>query len=333
MLAKSLNRNGWLVSLESWWQQRFFRWLDRKIPKADSYQLNLRNLYILPTRLGFVFILLIAVLWVLGSNYQNNLILALCYLLTSLVIVTMHHTHANLSGLRVRAANAKPVFAGDQAFFPVYIRSQRKDGNDALRIRWQHGEWFSADIGEGDSEQIAIAALTSERGVLRPGRLLIETEFPLGLMRCWSWLNFDVEALVYPKPMTIAEPLSASGDADEAEAVTQTIHGDDFYGLRSYQAGDSLKHVAWKHYAKEKGLHSKDYQQGLTGEKVLSWDSLRYLPVEERISALCYLCLHYSQQDIPFAVMLPGHTLPAASGSAHREKVLRLLALLPKTVV
>jgi len=332
MLSGQAGGGRFFSLLEAWWQQRFFRWLDRKIPLSDSYKLNLKNLYILPTSLGWVFIVLLVVLWVLGSNYQNNLILALCYLLSSLFIVAMHHTHANLSGVTVTANNAKPVYAGEEALFPVRLVSSNKKGNPALQLRWQKGGWVDAESVSNNQALNLVGITVTQRGMHKPGRLLIETVFPLGLMRCWSWLNFDVQALVYPKPKNVEEPVSQTGDDEEGERLENRVRGDDFSGLRIYQAGDSLKHIAWKHFAREKGLYSKEYQQGISSERTLSWESFRHLSMEERISALCYLTLSYSQQNLAFSVDIPGHHIALDSGDTHREKVLRLLALLPKAI-
>lgn len=332
MITSKTNDERLLSSIEDWWQQRFFRWLDRKIPPSDSYRLNLKNLYILPTALGWVFIILLVVLWVLGSNYQNNLVLALCYLLSSLFIVAMHHTHANLSGVTVRASNAKPVYAGEDAFFPVQLSSSNKKGNHGLQMRWQKEEWTLANITDEGSQTCLVGMGCDQRGLHKPGRLLIESVFPLGLMRCWSWLSFDVQALVYPKPKTVEAVPSFSASEEDGQHTEQTIRGDDFSGLRRYQAGDSLKHIAWKQFAKDKGLYSKDYQQGVNDERSLDWEAFRHLSIEERISALCYLALIFSQQNLAFSVNIPGHKLSLGSGEAHCEEVLRLLALLPKTV-
>lgn len=331
MLDSKANDERMFPSIEDWWQRRFFRWLDRKIPKSDSYRLNLKNLYILPTALGWVFIILLVVLWVLGSNYQNNLVLALCYLLSSLFIVAMHHTHANLSGVTVQVNDAKPVYAGDEVFFKVRLSSTNKKGNHAIQLRWQDEAWAVADIADDGEETCLVGMVADRRGLHKPGRLLIESVFPLGLMRCWTWLSFDVQALVYPKPKTIEETSSFYATEEEGKHTQQMIRGDDFSGLRNYQPGDSLKHIAWKQFAKDKGLHSKDYQQGLSDERSLEWESFRHLPVEERISALCYLALQFSQKNLAFSVNIPGHKIASDSGDAHREKVLRLLALLPYT--
>ena len=71
------------------WQRRAARWLARRIPPASRLTLGYRNLFILPSRLGYQYLLLLGALFVLGTNYQNNLVLALAYLLLSLFITTL----------------------------------------------------------------------------------------------------------------------------------------------------------------------------------------------------------------------------------------------------
>src|ERR1700755_2634797 len=85
----------------------------RKRQGEDPLPLTLarRRLYILPTRTGLGFGLLLLVMLVAGLNYANSLALFLTFLLTGFTLVTMHHCHRNLLGASLDAAHASPTFA------------------------------------------------------------------------------------------------------------------------------------------------------------------------------------------------------------------------------
>lgn len=307
----------------SLWQKRFFKWIDKKYPPAKAVELTRKNLYTFPTLMGFGFLGLGVLLWVLGTNYQNNLILALSYLLMSLMIVAILHTYANLAGIRVKVVAARPVFAGDNAQFLLEIRGIRAKGNDNITLRWWSGDIVHCNF-TGESEQILVPAKTDKRGYFLPGKLLVETQFPLGLIRCWTWLNLDARVVVFPKPLKVDYP----GDSPASDGGEQGIktRGDDFEGLRPYRPGDAIKHIAWKHYAQEQGLFSKIFASYHHQDIWLEWQSFLHLDIEQRLSALCYWAVEFDRLAMPYGLRIPGKRMPPALGDTHKLQVLSALA-------
>ncbi|WP_392397691.1 DUF58 domain-containing protein [Cellvibrio japonicus] len=154
---------------------------------------------------------------------------------------------------------------------------------------------------------------------------MVQSSFPLGIIRCWTWLRLDARVLVYPQPRPIDEPQAALGDGTD-QGAGERPGGDEFSGLRTYIAGDSPKHIAWKQYAQEKGLFTKEYREYLSAEKWLDWYSVT-LAQEERLGGLCYWALAYEQQQIPYGLRLPGLQLSPNLGPHHLDAVLSALAL------
>ena len=81
-----------LAALRRWWQTR--------LPATDTLALTQRNVYILPTRAGWMLGVTLAVLLIGSINYQLNLGYALTFLLAGSALVSMHLTHATLRGLQ-----------------------------------------------------------------------------------------------------------------------------------------------------------------------------------------------------------------------------------------
>jgi hypothetical protein len=67
--------------------------------RSDTLELTQRNVYIVPTRAGWMLGATLLVLLVASINYQLNLGYLLTFLLAGSVAVGMHVCHATLRGL------------------------------------------------------------------------------------------------------------------------------------------------------------------------------------------------------------------------------------------
>ena len=112
-----------------------------------------------------------------------------------------------------------------------------------------------------------------------------------------------------------------------------TGRGDDadLAGLREHQRGDPLQRVAWKAVARGAGWFSKSFE-GTGGGGPIALDFARLpaqLDAEKRLSRLCAWVLAAERTTRPFALTVPGESLPTGSGREHRRAALTALALVP----
>lgn len=306
---------------------RWNRWLARRIPAATTVRLTQRRIFIIPSRVGAVFMLALLLMLLAAINYQNSLAYGLTFLLASVFVVAILHTYRNLAGLILKAGSAPAVFVGESASFRVRLESSQRP-HQAVSLGWPPAEMQTQDVAAlGVSEcQLSLPAL--QRGWLRPARLRVESHFPLGILVAWSWVDLDQRVLVYPRPVAGELPLSA-GVSEEQDEEGSRPHGqgvDDYQGLKSYQPGDSKRRLHWKAYSRGQGLLVKDFA-AITGRDVqLDFDALAG-DVESRLSLLCHWVLQLSERQQPFALNLSGQLLAADSGELHRDACLRALAL------
>jgi uncharacterized protein (DUF58 family) len=108
-----------------WRIGRIRDWWDARHPPADSLLLTQRNVYILPTRGGWLWALLVLMLLVGAINYQLNLGYLLCFVLAGVALVSMHSCHATLRGLRLHLVAPEPVHAGQNADLVVSLAAER----------------------------------------------------------------------------------------------------------------------------------------------------------------------------------------------------------------
>lgn len=303
---------------------RYRRWLDARVPRARSMVLGQRHIFIMPSRAGAWFLLALAVMLLAAINYQNNLALALVFFLFSLLVVAILHTYANLAGLGLESLRARPVYAGEMAEFELQLRGSHRD-HHAIELQWPGQPEAAASPAAGEVAPLRLFHASQRRGWLRPGRLRVQTRYPLGLVRAWSWLDLDCAALVYPLPLACPRPFAAGAD-DPGDEQRWRRGSEDFYGFRPYQQGDNPRHVLWRAYAKGLPLQTKQFVEPHSRSQWLDWDALGG-DREQRLGGLCYWVLELYRRGEPFGLRLPGQTLAPGAGEEHRERALRMLAL------
>ncbi|HEY3699325.1 MAG TPA: DUF58 domain-containing protein, partial [Spongiibacteraceae bacterium] len=214
---------------------------------------------------------------------------------------------------------------GEIAEFELQLRRTRTRAYHAIELGWP-GEPF-AQVSLLDTQIVAVKLFhrSRVRGWLRPARLSVKTVYPLGLLRAWTWIDLDIAALVYPRP--IVAPRPSGGDGDSAQGARQLKKGsEDFYGFRPYRSGDNLRHVLWRAYAKGQPLQSKQFAETQVQSHWLRYDDCEG-DRERRLGVLCHWILELERKGEVFGLQLPGVTLAPDSGPEQRERALRMLAL------
>lgn len=307
-------------------QKTYRRWLNRRIPPSNKVVLNHQRIFILPSKQGIYYGLVIIALFIGGVNYQNSLILALCFLLASVGQLATLLTYRNLSGLCIQASHTENSFAGDKAAFYLSLSRLGKRRYEALKITWDGSVPQIVDLLDNVEAPVKVFIPVASRGVFKPGRLKIESYYPLGILRTWTLIDMDMECLVYPKPIFVDWINQGGHQSIEGELVNNT-GDDDFDGLRKYVAGDSLKQVAWKNLARGQGLHTKSFV-GYADETVwLDWHYFAGKDPELRVSALCYWVLKLSESQQCYGLRLPAGEIKPANGLTHKKQCLEALAL------
>lgn len=307
--------------------RQFWQFLaNRAPPEEGPVFLSQRRIYILPTGHGYTFALALALMLIGSINYALSLGFVLTFLLAGMGVVSILHAFRNLAHLTVSAGRAAPTFAGQSACFTLHL------DNPSRYARWSIvGRSGSAvaqcDIPARATGSLVLSLPATKRGWLWLGRVTLETRYPLGLLRAWSYVRPAMRVLVYPRPDEA--PLPGTVDMPEVgEALAGATGSDDFAGLRPFQPSDSPRHVAWKSAARGSVLLTKVFSGRATRELMLDYDRLpAALDVEQRLSRLTRWVLAASAADLCYGLRLPGRELPLQSGGEHRDTCLEALAL------
>ena len=308
-------------------QRRYRQWLARRMPASRQQRLTQQRIFILPTRYGLFFLLIAALLFLGGINYENNLIMALSFLMTSLFMIAILHTFRNLAGLLVRAGQLEPGHAGAEGALEILLHADDRHPHLSLWLRWPGGPVEEVSVLPGEEKSVWLRLPLKRRGRVHPGRLHIESRYPLGLLRAWSQLDMAHPALAWPRAAPSEFCPASGGDAEQGLQHTRLAGSDDFQGLRSYRPGDPPRMVDWKAYARGRGLHSKYFADPAEGWLWLDWAMMPGVDPETRLSRLTWWVLQLEQKNQRYGLRLPGAELPPGLGPEQQRQALDLLAL------
>jgi uncharacterized protein (DUF58 family) len=303
---------------------------------AAPVRLTQRRIFILPTQAGMLLALTLMLMLLGCINYNLGLGYVLTFLLAAIAIVSMLHTFRNLAQLEVHPGRAQAVFAGDTAVFPVLLRNPTAlpriavglaavDAANLGSTATPASDWRDIPPSETTTAEVRVPA--HQRGRLHLPRLRIFCVFPLGLFYTWSRLHLDMSCLVYPKPESGLVPLPPTREG-AGEGMQAGRGQEDFAGLRRYQPGDSMRHIAWKALARGQEMVTKQFTGSGVGELWLSWSHLPpEMGLEARLSRLTRWVVDAAREGRPYGLELPGTQIPPDTGAAHEERCLGALAL------
>lgn len=311
-------------------------WLFR-LHEVESGEIFLyqRRVFIVPSRAGLAFGVLLAVLFIASINYNLSLGFGLTFLLASCALIDMHLAFRNLAHLSLRAGRSQPVFAGEEAQFELLLINRCRRDRHALRVAFVGAGLpdveQTCDVAADTTTTVTLAVAAGKRGWLAAPRVRLQTRFPLGLLRAWAYWQPDAMTLVYPQPEEQAPPLPAVSE-QQPDGRGAAGH-DDFSGVRAYQPGDSMKQLAWRQIARiDAGaggtLVTKHFEGGAASALCLDLAQLpRAMDLELKLSRMTRWVLEAEARGLAYAFRLGATELAPGIGPAQRDACLRALAL------
>jgi uncharacterized protein (DUF58 family) len=308
-------------------RKRMAAWVRRR-QGADTLPLTLqrRRLYILPTRGGSGFLVLLFFMLVAGLNYSNSLALFLTFLLSGFVLVTMHLCHRNLLGTSLYAADAPPTFARRSGSLRVTLANNASQPRYRIEAGVSYEPTVAADVPARDRQHIDLPVSAPTRGIVTIDRLRLTTTHPFGLFRTWTWVHAPLEMLVYPRPFG-SLPMPAESGRKSGTRSQAHSGADEWHSLRPFRDGDSPRQVDWKAYAREAPLLVKEYSSAGSELRIFHFGQLANMSTEARLEQLARWVVDAEERGDRYGLELPGTHIAPGRGADHRHRCLAALAL------
>jgi uncharacterized protein (DUF58 family) len=308
-------------------RQRAADWARRRQgPDQPPFVLQPRRLYILPTRAGLAFALLLFLMLLAGLNYNSSLALFLSFVLAGLGLVGLYDCHQALADLRITRALADAAFAGQQGTLHLWIENPTRLRRRQLGVRHPGESMTALALAPGERADVVLPYPAGRRGWQRVERIEIESRGPLPFFRAWSWLHMPLDAMIYPRPhrYRALPPPAAAGSTG---AILRGGGEEEWAWLRPYSAADSPRRVAWKVFARGAPLLVAHYDAPAADERLLDFNALSGLEHEQRLSQLTDWVLECERRGEPYGLRLRAQHIPLGLGAEQRRRCLEALAL------
>ena len=298
----------------------------RSGPFEGEVTLTRDRVYIIPTKAGLIFSMLLLTLLIGSINYEKSLGFVLTFLLTGIGNTLLLSTWRNIAGLELKSCDSLPVFSGEPATFSVQLVNQQLLERHSIAISQQGVEHDIVDCAASNKQMINFKVPTKKRGMLQAGRFRLYSEFPSGLFIAWTWADLSMSCIVYPAPDNNIElPIFDHSETGDTDSPGQGL--ENFSHLRKYHQGDNISRISWKTAAKNDELFSKEFIGAKPVSHWINWNEIPAHDTEQRLSIMAALIIHAEKHHQRYGIKLPEKQIAPDNGSKHYHRCLTALAL------
>lgn len=300
---------------------------------------------------GLAYALTTSVLLVGAINGQNNLLFWLFGLAIAGLIISGVLSGSALMGVRVRREVVSRGVAGEEMHVRYHVHNRnRVFGAFALVIeelpsarnwlgRKHRAEWEGLIapcaaaveyVPPRGTVVVEAGPKAIRRGVARLGPVRVSSAFPFGLTRKSVTSVQEQEVILRPAPAALmnGRVLGRATEGASSAWAKPSRQGQDFFSLRDYQPGDSVRSVAWKVSARTGELMVRTLADP-PGKRV--WlvvdDAMQEANLERGLSVCAGLALAFLSQgrDVGLRVLRGGVLLPPRPGQRQLSTLLDAL--------
>ena len=306
------------VNQQKWFYRRFNK-------KTRRIKLGFNNLYIFPNLFGLYWILTTIVLYVLGTNLENNFTIFICYLMIAVLLISLFLTHFNIHGLEIVSTNQKVNFANSKINYKIILNSNKYRNN--IKLKFLNKE--NKPILIEKIEDTLIKSLTIEskqRGIYTPDIIYGESSSPLSLCTCWFYWKPVDKLIVAPekkKARVIQEFHQISTSSRDKK--NNAFIGDDLIDIQIYKKGEKKSLIYWKSLARSGNLLSKNFSNENLKNNWLILN--KNLPIEKALEHLCFEIYNQYKNNNVYGILISKNKfIKPDKSEKHYLKCLTMLA-------
>jgi uncharacterized protein (DUF58 family) len=287
-----------------------------------------RPVWVWPNRNSIGLAAVLLAMWYAGASQTNGAAYLLCFVLASVVAVSIVHTWANLRGVEVSADPIPPAFVGEHLTIPLLLRTDRHRPHFGIIVQTPDliGWCFTRAIEPPGPHHASLAVAARKRGFYTERNLRLSSNYPLGFFTASRRATLRQPYYIYPQPAG-SRPLPRALAPTRQPRDGLRVAGDDFGGVRTWQPGESQRHIDWKAAARGQALLTKQWTGEAEEILILDWESLAGLDGETRLSQLARWVLLAEHSSASYGLRLPGKEIAPSRGEAHSHECLRALAV------
>ena len=161
------------------------RWFRKRALSRRSQRFDSGNLYILPSKFGWSYGLVLLTLFLCAINYQVSSVFFLTFLLVMAGMISAWEAHLNLRGLSVHCVSIDDAHQNEMVKVVLLLTLERKLCY-ALDYHFVNQEALEIEKITDKGTHITLWVSASERGCFELPRITFFSYFPFGLFRVWG---------------------------------------------------------------------------------------------------------------------------------------------------
>ncbi len=246
------------------------------------------------TRPGMYYALILSVVAAVAVIRQINIMLILAGMLLGPIVYNFRLATAVGRALKIRRVLPSGVCAGDLVVVRLEVKNtSTRRAVCAVRVTDQvlrvcpgraseegRPSVVVAFLAPGESTTVSYEGRLARRGLYRFGPLTVTTQFPFGLVERKIVLPLWDELVVCPRLGRLSgrwgfeqrEPRETVPHRDSRESR----RGDEFFGVRDWQRGDSLRKIHWRSSARHGKWVVRQFELPRNQDVALLVDLVRY---------------------------------------------------------
>ncbi|QNN22130.1 DUF58 domain-containing protein [Planctomycetales bacterium ZRK34] len=295
---------------------------------------------------GFTYLFVTSFIGLGAISSQTNLLFWTFGLMVGGMIVSAIYSTAMMMSLRITRV-LPDHGAVDEPLLIRYELTNRKrmipafglviselDGDDEYLRGKPHG-WV-LHCGPRATLQAQTVGWPTRRGAVHFNRICITTTFPFGILSKSIVVTQPGRVLIYPKMYRLRRKALwdiHSRDMIGSRNSNEGGGSEEFYGLREYRSGDSMRHIDWRHSARAGKLVCRDMTR-LTPPKLMLLLDVRhrgawpYDTAERALSFVASLVVQAYMEGFDVGLAVAGTPCPTFTphhGRIHRTRILHAL--------
>lgn len=282
------------------------------------------------TKAGWLYIILTIFLGFSAVNTNNNLVFLIVAALLGFMGVSGLFSRRNLSRVEVDLELPKEVFARKPVPLRVTVRNARRFMPAfLLRVSVDGTAVLFPYVETGGSAMGYVTRTFDRRGPVRVGDVVVSSVYPFNFFVRGVGKKAEREVVVFPepKPWDLLDLREADRALRGDTAVDRKGFDADTHSVRTYVAGDPVRHINWKASARTGQLKTKEFAAQAVMPVTIDLDRVPLSDIEERVSCVTYAVLRFLQKGIPVGLRTPAKTHKPGISAGHRLALLKELAL------
>lgn len=287
---------------------------------------SIHPIYIIPTANGLKVLTLNFLLLVIGLIYANNYVLLFNFLIFCLTLGSMFYTHYNLRGLNIVFCGVENGYAKESNVLRLSFKTTNQQGHHNLLLKAYHKSllsYHSNFFSIKENNQLfahEIDLCFSSRGKQQLKHVGVETTFPLGFFKAFTYYSIDCEFFCYPSRKNI--------DLNVFEKAIGFDHSEEETEHKKYQLGDPLKRVDWKRVAKSNKWYTKSLVGNENPKVYFSLDT-QDTNLEKALEQISFDITTAEINGNEYGIKVNKQLiLEASHGKTHQDECLKALTLL-----